>query len=247
MTNPQSSAKPESSSRILVALCDRRTLLRSALERAIASQPDMQICWSVPDVSQALDEAQSVKPALLLIDFTSPTIAFLKNTREFLSLCPQTRFVALTDHGSDACWLFKDQPVTIGLGEPRTCCLQQAFMLGARGAVSVTGTVEELLRVIRQVLEGQIVVEQPSLSVLLSRLMGQQTNPAHPHLTEREQEVIQQLVKGKSNKEIGQALGIGEQTVKNHISSILAKLGLEDRLQIVVYAARQGLVSLDDF
>jgi DNA-binding NarL/FixJ family response regulator len=120
-------------------------------------------------------------------------------------------------------------------------------MIGARGAVRKTGTREELLRVVRSVHSGQITVEEPSLSLLLARLFGQsQPETPQPHLTERERDVVRALALGKSNKEIAVMLGIREQTVKNHISHILEKLGLEDRLQIVVFAARNHLVSLDN-
>jgi DNA-binding NarL/FixJ family response regulator len=152
----------------------------------------------------------------------------------------------MTDHGTDTCVLFKDVSATMSIGLPRTCCLQQAFMAGARGAVRKTSTREELMRVIRAVHAGQIAVEEPSLSLLLSRIFGRsQASASQPHLTQREQEVIRALALGKANKEIAVMLGIREQTVKNHISHILEKLGLEDRLQIVVFAARHHLISLE--
>src|SRR5262249_49486998 len=146
----------------------------------------------------------------------------------------------------DTCLLFKENSVSLSLSAPKTCCIQQAFMLGARGAVRKTSDAGELMRVVRAVREGQIAVAEPSLSLLLTRLFGRHKPSAPaPHLTDREQDVIRALAQGKSNKEIGALLGIREQTVKNHVSHILEKLGLEDRLQIVVFAARHRLISLD--
>ena len=110
----------------------------------------------------------------------------------------------------------------------------------------MTAAPEELTRVIREVHAGRIAVEEPSLSLLLSRCFGRSlSGPQEPVLTDREREVIGALARGKSNKQIGSLLGIREQTVKNHISHILSKLGLEDRVQIVVFAARNRIVSLD--
>lgn len=248
-TRPTGNAatSPASARRICVGLCDRHTLIRSAIEELLRPEPDMEIVWSVEALADAFAPSSEGGPDILLIDFSRPTEPFLAQVGQFRTTFPETQIVALTDHGSDECNLFAEQPPTFGLGQPRTCCLQQAFMLGARGAIGKTSTRGELLRVIRGVCDGHVMVEEPSLSILLSRLFGQsQPEVQQPHLTKREQEVIQSLALGKSNKEIGAALGMQEQTVKNHISHILGKLGLEDRVQIVVFAARYHLISLDE-
>lgn len=227
---------------VMVGLCDRRSLLRMALATSIHTHRDFDIAWSVSTPAEAPGACD-----ILLVDFTNPTREFLDQVSSFRSQYPETIMVAMTDHTSTSCYLFSDQTPTCGLAQPSTCCLQQAFMLGARGAVSVEGTLDELFRVLRGVMDGHVMVEEPSLSLLLARLFGQR-QPADPEptLTDRERQVIASLARGRSNKEIGTELGIQEQTVKNHVSHILGKLGLEDRLQIVVFAARRGLVSLDE-
>ncbi len=232
---------------IRLALCDRQTLLRSALERILTEEGDVEVLWSVGALAEALPLSQERTPDLLLLDFTAPTISFIGEVNRFRLVCPSVHIIAMTDHGSDICVLFRDSEPTLTVGQPRTCCLQQAFMIGARGAIRKTGTREELMRVLRAVHLGRIAVEEPSLSLLLTRIFGQsQALGNHPRLTEREQDVIRALALGKTNKDIALALDIREQTVKNHISHILEKLGLEDRLQIVVFAARHHLVTLDN-
>jgi DNA-binding NarL/FixJ family response regulator len=213
----------------------------------LGQEDDLEIVWSVSSMSEALSLSEETVPGLIVIDFTAPTLQLLSQVNRFRTQCPRTQIVAMTDHGTDICVLFQEQPPTLGFGQPKTCCLQQAFMVGARGAVRKTADPDELIRVIHTVHGGQITVEEPSLSLLLSRLFGQtQTESPQPHLTDRERDVVRALALGKSNKEIAVMLGIREQTVKNHISHILEKLGLEDRLQIVVFAARNRLVSLDN-
>lgn len=233
---------------IRVALCDRRTLLRVALERVIEAEPGFEPAWSISSPSEAPVAGPEPAADVLVIDFTSPTLEFLEQVARMREQHPHTVLIALTDHTSESCHLFQDAPPTVGFAQPRTCCLQQAFMLGARGAISVAGSCAELFRVIRGVMEGRVMVEEPSLSLLLGRLFGpgRQSTPAE-QVTDRERQVINLLARGRSNKEIGIELGIHEQTVKNHVSHILEKLGLEDRVQIVVFAARHGLVSLDDY
>lgn len=232
--------------KITIGLCDRQTLIRGALAKLLHSEEDIEVIWSVVDLSEVLEgDAESV-PDVVLIDFTRPSPQLIKDVKRYRERYPAVQIVAMTDHGQETCVLFQEQPATLGFAQPRTCCLQQAFMLGARGAVRKTSTHEELLRVIRGVRENMLVVEEPSFSLLLSRLFG--AAPAPPrqsNLTDREQEVVRALAKGKSNKEIALELGIREQTVKNHISHILEKLGLQDRLQVVVYVTRHGLIEVD--
>lgn len=245
--NPPESGCPPEGRRLLLGICDRHNLLRSALESLIRPEADLQVVWSVASLPEAEASAAQVAPDILIVDFSRPTPETISQLERFKGACPHTHIVALTDHGSDECVLYREETATLGLGQPRTCCLQQAFMLGARGAVSKTSSPEELLRVIHGVAQGKFMVEEPAFSTLLNKLFAT-TRPAQPrpHLTGREHEVIESLVRGLSNKEIGARLGIREQTVKNHITHILDKLGLNDRLQIVVYAARSGLIRIDD-
>lgn len=233
---------------IRVALCDHHTLVRSAFQTILQAYDDIEVVWTAAAVSEASERGASCIPDVLLLDFTDPTPAFLSEVETFRTTYPETQLVALSDHVTDACRLFVgDCPTSYGFGERRSCCIQQAFMMGAKGGVRKTSTPEELLRVIRGVHAGRITVEEPSLSLLLGRLFGkQELEVPSIHLTDREREVIRALAQGKSNKEIGVALGIREQTVKNHISHILEKLELEDRLQIVIFAARHGLITLGE-
>ncbi|MEI6914396.1 MAG: response regulator transcription factor [Armatimonadota bacterium] len=229
---------------IRIGLCDRHTLLRSALEQLLGAEEDMNVIWSLPSLDSV--RVGTEIPEIALVDFTQPTHEQLEQTMRYRNEYPESHVVALTDHGSDVCVLFQEQRGSGTLDEPRLCCLQQAFMVGARGAVRKTGTREELLRVIRSVNSGQVTVEEPSLSLLLSRLFGRSLpESSQPRLTDREKDVVQALALGKSNKEIAVWLAIAEQTVKNHVSHILEKLGLEDRVQIVVFAARHRLVSFE--
>lgn len=245
MRAPDNNLDTIEASSLRVVVCARQTLIARGIAKLL--EADGVVVLEVASSLQGISPDAANSADVLLVDFSRPTLPFIESFRRFRESFPRMHVVALTDHGSDECSLFRQGQPQIALGQPGTCCLQQAFMLGCRGAVSTYAEPQELLRVIRGVVSNRIMVEEPTLSMLLGQLFGQSTRqPEPPALTSREQDVVRALAQGRSNKEIGAILGIGLQTVKNHVSHILSKLGLEDRVQIVLYAVRNGLISLDE-
>jgi DNA-binding CsgD family transcriptional regulator len=129
---------------------------------------------------------------------------------------------------------------------PREDCLELALLAGACGAVRKTGSPEELLQAIRAAATGHNWIELTTALRMIDHLQHpRQAAPEPPmpeQLTRREVEVIRELLTGRTNKQIGRTLGIGEQAVKNVISRVLDKLALEGRVRIALYAERTRLL-----
>jgi DNA-binding NarL/FixJ family response regulator len=156
------------------------------------------------------------------MDLIMPVMDGIIATRAIREQFPDTEVVALTS-------VLEDESV-VG-----------AIRAGAIGYLLKTTDAEDLRRSIRAAAAGQVQLS-PEAS---ARLMREVRAPDSPEaLTDRETDVLRLVAEGKANKEIAQGLGIGEKTVKTHVSSILAKLGLQSRTQAALYAARIGIVTL---
>lgn len=231
---------PPSTIRLLIA--DDQNLVRQGLVALLRGVPGIEVVGQASDLEGAKRLVGQMRPDVLLLDATSPDARLLAVIREMQAEYPETHVVAMTDHGPNECVVLNPPPPGGSMQVPRQCCLQQAFAAGARGAVRKTGSREELIHVLRAVHAGQFAIEVEQATRLIDTLSRRRREPALPTLTEREMAIVRHLVDGRSNKEIGGALGIKEQTVKNHVSRILQKLQLADRVQIAVYALRNYLL-----
>jgi DNA-binding NarL/FixJ family response regulator len=119
-----------------------------------------------------------------------------------------------------------------------------ALRAGAVGYVRKDSQPEVFLAAVRAAASGQSMLDPTVAGAVLSDLVHREG--VGENLSQRETEVLRELAKGRTNKEIGKALGVSEETVKTHVGNILAKLQLEHRTQAVIYAVKQGLVSLDE-
>jgi DNA-binding NarL/FixJ family response regulator len=133
-----------------------------------------------------------------------------------------------------------DAPVLMLSGYDNPTYAARSVALGAQGYLSKTATAKEILAAIKTVAGGEAAWTRSSLRRITGSLMS--TVDSDAHLTTRESEVIRQLALGLSNKEIGLALGISYETVKEHVQHILRKLGVRDRTQVAVWAVRKELV-----
>ena len=188
----------------------------------------MEVVGEAHTGEEAISLCLHEEPDVVLMDLSMPGIGGLSATRKILSLLPRTRVLILTVHTDDA-------------------HVFQGIKAGAQGYILKDCTPEELTRAIRTVHAGETIMSQDIARKTLTTFESIRSNTEiTPNLTERELEVIKALAQGKSNKEIAQALGISEKTVRNHASNIYNKLHIFDRTQAVIYAIRRGIVGLDD-
>src|SRR5436189_1259670 len=206
--------------RILIA--DDHSVVRQGLRMFLALDPDLEVVAEATDGAEAVRLAREFQPDVVLMDLLMPRVDGIAATQEIRRTLPDTEVLALTSVLEDAS--------VVG-----------AVRAGAIGYLLKNTEADELLSAIHAAAEGEVRLS-PEAS---ARLVREVRSPQSPEtLTERETEVLRLLAEGKANKEIARKLGITEQTVKSHVHSLLAKLGMLSRTQAALYAARIGLVSL---
>ncbi|WP_227982292.1 response regulator [Nocardia spumae] len=211
--------------RILIA--DDHAVFRSGLRAVLDATPDLDCVGEVGDGRSAIGETARLRPDVAILDVRMPKLDGLAAT-EAIVAAGGTRVLVLTTYDSEE-------------------SLARALQAGASGFLLKTLPPEELIAAIRVAVRGDAVID-PSMTRRLAPKFAGTLAPAPPpvhSLTAREQQVLALLADARSNSEIAAALGVGEETVKTHVSRILAKLQVRDRIQAVVHAYRSGLVRPD--
>jgi DNA-binding NarL/FixJ family response regulator len=208
---------------IRVLIADDHSVVRQGLRMFLGVDPEIEIVGEARDGAEALRLTRQLRPDVALLDILMPVMDGLAATAAIRRELPDTEVVALTS-------VLEANSVV------------EAVRAGAIGYLLKDTEAHELRRVIKAAAMGQVQLSPEAVR----RLMHEVVTPNHASpLTERETAVLRLLVQGLSNKEIAQALMIGQQTVKTHVAHILDKLGLASRTQAALYAVRIGLASLD--
>ena len=203
---------------ISVLLVDDHSLVRQGFRRMLEEDSGIVVVGEASDGHEAVEAAARLHPMVVVMDFALPSMNGAVAARHILKADPQTVVLILSMH-SEASYV-------------RTC-----MDAGARGYLLKNAMDLELVRAVKQVAAGAQVLD-PRLGSLAAEPDGQ------PALTTRELEVLQLIVNGKSNKEIATVLGLSANTVAVHRANIMQTLGIHNTAELVVYAIRQGLVSI---
>jgi len=207
--------------RILIA--DDHAVVRQGLKMFLQDDDDFDVVAEAQNGSEALALAKQYKPDVVLMDLLMPVMDGITAIGHIRRELPDTEVIALTSVLEDAS--------VVG-----------AVRAGAIGYLLKDTQAEELTRAIKAAANGQVQLSPQAAA----RLVREVRAPESPEtLTERETDVLRLLAQGKANKEIAQALFIGENTVKTHVSSILVKLGVQSRTQAALYARQIGLGPVD--
>jgi DNA-binding NarL/FixJ family response regulator len=216
-------------SAIRVVLVDDQALFRAGIRMLIDSQADLEVVGEASDGREALAVVRARRPDVVLMDIRMPVMDGLEATAELLqddaSSVPSPRIVMLT---------------TFDLDEAAARAIRQ----GASGFLLKDADPEFLLAAIRTVHSGSAVIAATATRELFAHFAAGAVRPvpaAYGDLTDREREIFALAARGLSNAEIAGREFLSEATVKTHISRILAKLGLRDRVQLVVFAFEHGL------
>ncbi len=217
---------------IRVAIADDQELVRAGLRIIIEGEPDLEVVGEAASGEEAVALAQRVQPDVLLMDVRMPGLGGIAATEAILSSAEsgRPRILILT---------------TFDLDE----YVYDAMRVGATGFLLKDVPGEDLAIAIRQAARGTDALLAPSVTRRLVERFASQRSIASPHrdllreLTAREREVLALVARGLSNSEIADRLTISETTVKSHVSHVLMKLGLRDRVQAVVLAYETGLVT----
>jgi len=212
--------------KIHVALVDDHRVVQTGLRSYLTSFEDIEVIGAASSGEEILARLEAWLPDVVVMDLRMPGgIDGIEATRRVRALSPHTQVVVLTAHTDEARVI-------------------AALRAGAIGYVRKDSEPEVLVAAVRGAARGQSVLDPAVAGSVLQELM--RGGPLAEDLSEREKEVLAQLAHGRTNREIAQALHVGEETVKTHVGNILSKLQLNHRTQAVIYALKQGLVSLDD-
>ncbi|MGW2228407.1 response regulator [Streptomyces formicae] len=209
---------------IRVFLLDDHEVVRRGVHDLLDSEPDIEVVGEAGTSEQALTRGPALRPDVALLDIRLPDSDGITVCRELRSKMPDLACLMLTSFDDDD-------------------ALLDAIMAGAAGYVlkQIKGT--DLVDAVRTVAAGQSLLDPATTARLMSALRGPEEAPAPPRderlaaLTEREREILARIGEGLTNRQIGKELYLSEKTVKNHISRLLAKLGVERRIQAAVIAA----------
>jgi two-component system, NarL family, response regulator LiaR len=209
---------------IRILITDDHGVVRQGLRMYLGLDPELEVVGEAANGEEAVAMARKLGPDVVLMDLLMPVMDGIAATGMIRAELPDVEVIALTSVLEDA-------------------SVSGAVRAGAIGYLLKNTEADDLGRAIKAAAEGQVQLAPEAAT----RLMREVRAPESPEpLTERETEVLQLVARGKANKQISHALFIGEKTVKAHVSSILAKLGVQSRTQAALHAVRTGLVSVDE-
>jgi DNA-binding NarL/FixJ family response regulator len=208
---------------IRVFLLDDHEVVRRGVHDLLDDEPDITVVGEAGTVEQALVRVPALRPQVAVLDVRLPDGDGVSVCRELRSRMPELACLMLTS--------FDDEEA-----------LLDSIMAGASGYVLKQIQGSDLVSAVRTVAAGQSLLDPSATAKLMARLRGEQEKEpepdALPGLTEREREILALIGEGLTNRQIGQRLYLAEKTVKNHISRLLAKLGVERRIQAAVIATQ---------
>jgi DNA-binding NarL/FixJ family response regulator len=208
-----------------VVICDDQAIVRDGLVMLLKLEPDIQIAGTAEEGSSAVELVKREKPDLVLMDLKMPVLNGIEATRQIKAALPEIKVLVLTTYDDDR-WIF------------------DAIQAGASGYLLKDTPREELIKAIRGTVSGKTYVDPNIAGKILGQVSSHQTQPTTlvtAKLTEREVEILRLIAKGLTNIDIAERLYLSEGTVRNHVSSILAKLEVADRTQAAVIAIQHGL------
>jgi DNA-binding NarL/FixJ family response regulator len=211
-----------------VLIADDQALVRVGLRKILESEPETSVVGEAADGEEAVAEARRLVPDVVLMDIRMPLMDGIEATRRIVGARPETRVLILTTFGLDG-------------------YVYDALRAGASGFMLKDAPPEEIAAAVRIVASGDALLAPAVTRAVVEEFARQRPAPPPPQvvedLTPREREVLDLIVRGLSNPEICERLVITEATAKTHVARILQKLGLRDRVQVVIYAYESGLLS----
>jgi len=212
---------------IRLLIVDDHKVVRQGLRFLLQHEADIEIVGEAADGEQAVALVRQHVPAVVLLDLLMPKMDGLAALRAIKEISPSTQVIILTSHQGD------DE-------------LFDAIKAGALSYVLKTAGVDVVVESVRAAARGESLLDPSVAAKVLEEMRRARGRDGVDPLSRREVEVLSELARGRSNKEIARELSIGEETVKTHVSNILSKLHLADRTQAAIYGLQKRLVRLDD-
>ncbi len=213
------------SQRIKVLIADDHTIVRSGVRLLLDAEPDIQVVGEALDGAEAVELVESLQPNVVLMDITMPGMDGMEATRHIKEEWPEVNVLVLTMHRRDEYFF-------------------EMLKAGASGYVLKGAETNELIHAVRIVGRGEVFLYPTMTRKLVQDYLERVTSGSEPEevLTPREQQILSLLAEGYSNKEIAERLVISPSTVYTHRSSLMEKLDLTSRHELIKYARRHGLL-----
>jgi DNA-binding NarL/FixJ family response regulator len=226
------------SDRIRILIVDDHALFRVGIANILGKERDLDVVGEAAEGRSALEMAGLTSPNIVLMDLSLPAPGGLETTQRIRREFPAVAVIVMAQDEDEE-------------------SLFASIKAGAAAFVIKDISPEDLIHVIRRVSQGEFLINDKVFSkpAVASRVLkefrelavyGQEAQPIFAPLSPREVEILDNIAQGMTNKQVAYALSISEQTVKNHMSSILRKLAVNDRTQAVVYAMRQGWIKMPE-
>jgi len=215
---------------IRVAICDDQEIVCQGLSTILNNDPDIQVVGTANNGFEVLELVEKQQPDLVLMDLKMPEMNGIQATQKIKSTYPQVKVLVLTTYDDDE-WLF------------------DAIRAGAAGYLLKDTPSTTIIQAIKGTLDGETYLDPNIAGKVMSSAARQNQTPVSGfqiQLSEREMEVLQLMARGLTNADIARELYLSEGTVRNYTSTILTKLGVNDRTQAVIAALRHGLVNIHD-
>jgi DNA-binding NarL/FixJ family response regulator len=238
MTDGSDRRRGSVADRIRILIVDDHALFRVGISNIVSREKDFEVIGEADSSRSAIEAAELYNPDVILMDASLPSPGGIETTQKIRRELPATAVVVMAaDEDEEA--------------------LFASIKAGAAAFIVKDISPEDLVHVVRRVSTGEFLINDKVFSkpAVASRVLkefrelavyGQEAQPIFAPLSPREVEILDNIAQGMTNKQVAYALSISEQTVKNHMSSILRKLAVNDRTQAVVYAMRQGWIKMPE-
>jgi DNA-binding NarL/FixJ family response regulator len=206
-----------------VLIADDHGIVRSGLRMLIDRQTDMKVIAEADDGVSALESTQAHRPDVAVLDVSMPRMTGLQAAREIRAHVPDTRVVLLSMHDDERYFL-------------------EGLEAGAAGYVLKRAADTDLIGAVRTVAAGRTFLSDAAQRALMDEWLEKGSPEPDDPLTPRELEVVKLIAEAFTNRQIAETLKVSEKTVESHRANVLSKLGMRDRVELVRYAIRRGLV-----
>jgi DNA-binding NarL/FixJ family response regulator len=224
--------------RIRILIVDDHALFRAGISNVLQHEKDFEVVGEAADGRSAIEASNALSPNIVLMDLSLPNPGGIETTQRIRRELPATAVVVMAQDEDEE-------------------SLFASIKAGAAAFLIKDVSADDLVTIIRRVSKGEFLINDKVFSkpAVASRVLkefrelavyGQEAQPIFAPLSPREVEILDNIAQGMTNKQVAYALSISEQTVKNHMSSILRKLSVNDRTQAVVYAMRQGWIRMPE-
>lgn len=211
--------------KIRVLVADDHLLVREGVCKLLELDEKITVVGEAVDGEDVINKAKEMKPDLILMDLNMPKLSGIQASHQIKTFFPEIKIIILTIHDDEE-------------------YIYEVLKAGAEGYLQKDVSAEELRSALQMVSNGETLFPATVINRVMGRGRRKREENIEDILTDREIEVLDMMAKGNTNRSIGEKLFISEKTVKNHVSSILKKLEVNDRTQAVIYAIKKGWVDL---